>query len=247
MGKKSTKEIFILKSQNKHGDKYDYSKVEYVGNKNKVIIICSKHGEFSQRPNDHLTGYGCKKCQYEKTSKKNKFTNEIFIEKAKQIHGDKFDYSLVKYNGYEDKIIIVCGKHGEFKQSPHAHLCGIGCPSCRESRGEKKVAEILRKHNIQFERQVTFDDLKDESNLYYDFYLPEHKMFIEYDGFQHYKSISFFGGEESFLKRKKHDIIKFKYAVNNGYKILIVRFISLNYLEELLVNKLKQISVLCAA
>ena len=84
MGRISTKEEFITKSQKIHGDKFDYSKVEYIGNKSKVIIICPEHGEFFQRPNDHLSGYGCKKCQYKKTSKMNKFTNGVFIEKANQ-------------------------------------------------------------------------------------------------------------------------------------------------------------------
>jgi very-short-patch-repair endonuclease len=98
-----------------------------------------------------------------------------------------------------------------------------------------------------FERQVTFNDLKDESNLYYDFYLPKYKLFIEYEGLQHYKSIPFFGGENTLLKTRKHDIIKYKYAVNNGYKILKIRFIPPKYLEELLNKKLKEILLLCAA
>jgi very-short-patch-repair endonuclease len=242
--KKLTKEEFIKKAIAVHNNKFNYSLVEYVGNKSKIIIVCSKHGEFTQRPNDHLSGYGCKKCQYEKTSKENKFTDEIFVEKAKQIHGTKFDYSLVKYGGYENKIIIICKKHGIFEQTPHAHLCGIGCPSCKESQGERKVAEVLTKNNIQFERQVTFNDLKDKSNLFYDFYLPEHKLFIEFDGIQHYKPVSFFGGENAFELRKKHDLIKYKYAVNNKYKILKIRFIPPKYLEEAFVNKLKEISIL---
>ena len=146
----------------------------------------------------------------------------------------------MEYNGYENKIIIICNKHGKFKQSPHAHLCGVGCPSCRESRGEKKVAEILKKHNINFERQVTFPDLKDVSNLYYDFYLPEHKILIEYEGLQHYKPIPFFGGENAFMKTRKHDIIKFKYAVNNGYLLLKIINVSLKNLEERLYTKLKE-------
>jgi very-short-patch-repair endonuclease len=244
MGIKSTKEEFILKSLNIHGSKYDYSNVEYIGNKDKVIIICPVHGEFLQRPNDHLSGYGCKDCQYDKISKENKFNNEIFIERATKIHNGKFDYSLVEYDGYENKLKIICHKHGEFNQSPHNHLSGMGCPSCRESLGEKKVAEILMRHNIKFKRQVTFDDLRDISNLYYDFYLPDHKIFIEYEGYQHYKPINFFGGTNAFLKTRKHDIIKYKYAVDNGYKILKIMMISPNNLEKLFVNKLKEISVL---
>jgi very-short-patch-repair endonuclease len=242
--KKLTNEEFILKSQNIHGDKYNYSKVTYSGNKIKVIITCIKHGDFLQKPNDHLSGYGCRKCQYEKISKENKFTNEIFIEKAKKIHNNSYNYSLVKYIGYENKVIVICNKHGEFKQSPHLHLCGYGCPSCRESRGEKNVAEILIKNNIKFDRQVTFPNLKDKSNLYYDFYLPEHKLFIEYDGIQHYKSIPFFGGEDALIKNRKHDIIKIKYAINNGYKLTKIPYSIKCTVEEALEYELKKLSIL---
>lgn len=242
--KKSNTEEFILKSLNKHGDKYDYSKVEYVGNKSKIIITCPKHGEFLQRPNDHLSGYGCKKCQYEKTSMENKFTDEIFIEKAKQVHGDKFDYSLVKYSGYENKITIVCNRHGEFLQSPHAHLCGMGCPSCKKSRGEEKVASILLKHGINFKRQVTFNNLKNKSNLYYDFYLPEHNLFIEYDGIQHYKSIPFFGGKNALIENRKRDQIKIMYAINNGYKLTKISYSIMCTVEKALECELKNLSVI---
>jgi hypothetical protein len=244
MGKSSTKEEFILKSFKIHGDKYDYSNVEYLGSKIKTIIICSKHGEFSQRPNDHLSGYGCRKCQYEKTSKENKFTNSIFIEKAKQIHNNKFDYSLVEYDGYEKKIKIICPKHGEFSQSPHSHLNGFGCPSCRESRGEKKVAEILKNNGIEFRREVTFDDLKYKSNLFYDFYLPKFKIFIEYHGIQHCRPVKFFGGKDSFVELRKRDIIKYKYAVNNKYKILWINNIPVKDLEVLFTCQLKKICAL---
>jgi prepilin-type processing-associated H-X9-DG protein len=243
--KKSNTNDFIFKSLNIHGNKYNYLFVDYINSKTKVKILCPKHGEFLQKPNDHLSGYGCKKCQYEKTSRENKFTNEIFIEKAKQTHEDRFDYSLVNYNGYENKVTIICNKHGKFEQSPHNHLNGAGCPSCSESRGEKKIAEILKNNNIQFEREKIFADLKDKSNLFYDFYLPEYKLFIEYEGLQHYISIPFFGGKDGLLKTKNHDRIKYKYAVNNGYKILKIMNVSLNYLEELLTNKLKEILPLC--
>ena len=47
-----------------HGDKYDYSLVEYVNSKSKIKIICKEHGIFEQIPNSHLNGNGCKKCGY---------------------------------------------------------------------------------------------------------------------------------------------------------------------------------------
>ena len=61
-GRRLTKEEFIEKARQVHGDKYDYSKVEYKNNKTKICIVCPIHGEFWQRPNDHLNGRGCDKC-----------------------------------------------------------------------------------------------------------------------------------------------------------------------------------------
>ncbi len=244
MGISSNKENFVINAQKKHGNKYDYSKVVYVGNKDKVIIICPQHGEFSQRPNDHLTGYGCKKCQYEKTSKENKFTNEEFIEKANKIHSNTYDYSLVKYNGYENKIIIICKKHGKFQQSPHAHLRSAGCPICKESLGEKKIAEILLKNNVQFEREKTFKDLKYKSNLFYDFYLPQHKVFIEYNGIQHIKAIEFFGGRVGLVETRKRDMIKLKYAIDNKYLLISLHDVPIKDIDKLFISALKHKSII---
>ena len=57
-----TREEFIAKAREVHGDKYDYSKVEYVNNRTKVCIICPEDGEFFQLPGQHLKGHGCIKC-----------------------------------------------------------------------------------------------------------------------------------------------------------------------------------------
>lgn len=243
--RKLTKEEFIKKAIDVHGDEYDYSLVNYCGNRKNVNIICKKHGKFSQSPAHHINvASKCPLCRNENLSRRFASNINDFIDKAHKIHGDQYDYSKTEYVNALTKVSIRCKKHGIFFQQPNNHLNGSGCPSCRESFGEKKVAEILLKNNIQFERQVTFDNLKFKSNLFFDFYLPKHKLFIEYNGIQHYKPIKFFGGEDELIEIKKRDIIKFKYAINNGYKILIIRFIPPNYLEETFVNKLKEISVL---
>ena len=239
MSIKSTKEEFIIKSIKKHGDKFNYDFVEYINSKIKVDIVCPKHGMFKQRPNDHLTGYGCIKCQYEKTSKENKHTNEIFIKKATEKHNGLYDYSLVEYDGYEKTVNIICKKHGVFKQTPHNHTNGAGCPNCSESRGEREVSRILEKLNIFFVKQKTFYDLKDKSNLYYDFYLPKYKLFIEYHGIQHMKPIKFFGGKDALMSTMKRDMIKYNYALNNGYKILTIFNVPPEYLEEQIIQKFR--------
>ena len=106
---KLTLEKFIEKAKKVHGDKYDYSKVEYINNHTKVCIICPIHGEFWQTPQHHLKGVGCPKC-YGNFRK----TTEQFIEEARKVHGDKYDYSKVEYVNATTKVRIICPKHGEF-------------------------------------------------------------------------------------------------------------------------------------
>ena len=125
MPKRLTTEEFIEKAREIHGDKYNYSKVVYKSNKIKVCIICPKHGEFWQKPNDHLNGRGCPSCSGLK-----KLSLEEFIRRAKEVHGDKYDYSKVNYINSNTKVCIICLEHGEFWQNPHDHLNGNGCPKC---------------------------------------------------------------------------------------------------------------------
>ena len=121
---------FIIKAREIHGDKYDYSKVEYVNARTKVCIICPEHGEFWQTPDRHLSGRGCKKCGIIKRSNKLRGNIAEFVIKAKEIHGDRYDYSKAEYSNTNTKLCIVCPEHGEFWQSPVTHLKGHGCPKC---------------------------------------------------------------------------------------------------------------------
>ena len=125
---------FIEKAREVHGDKYDYSKVEYVNAQEKVCIICTKHGEFWQKPYNHLNGNGCPNCN------RTMWTTESFIEKAKEIHGEKYDYSKTIFKSTREKVCIICNdldrkgeKIGEFWQYPLEHLSGRKCE--RERRG----------------------------------------------------------------------------------------------------------------
>ncbi len=130
--KTSNKQNFVIKAIKIHGNgTYNYSKVNYINAHIKVIIICPKHGEFKQTPNGHLCGKGCKKCASIKLSKLHLLSQEEVINNFKNVHGNKWDYSLVNYKSTHIKVIIICPKHGEFKQTPSAHLRGDGCPKCR--------------------------------------------------------------------------------------------------------------------
>jgi hypothetical protein len=126
MPSKLTTVEFIQKSILKHGQKWNYSKVNYTGSRDKIVIICKEHGEFLQTASDHLSGCGCPGCDPTK-----RLTEEDFIQKSKIKHGEKYDYSKVRYgkNNY-DLVEIICEEHGSFLQRPWAHLRGQGCPKC---------------------------------------------------------------------------------------------------------------------
>lgn len=127
---RSDTESFIEKAKNIHGDKYDYDKTIYKKSHEKVIITCKLHGDFEQMPYGHLRTTGCKKCSFINISNKLRGNTTEFIDKAKEIHMDKYDYSNVNYTDLQTKVIIICDKHQEFEQTPAHHLQGYGCPKC---------------------------------------------------------------------------------------------------------------------
>lgn len=215
---------FIKKAKSIHGDRYDYSKVNYIGAKTKVCIICPKHGEFYQEPTNHLSGNGCPKC-----SGKNRTSNEI-IELFKSVHGNKYDYSNVQYHGYHTKVCIICPTHGEFWQTPANHLQGNGCPKCRVSMMESKVIKELNNKKIDFvyEYRPSFL-INGKSHQSIDFYLPKHNIGIECQGKQHYMPIDFAGkgkkwANSLYKENVKRDKIKREICSEHGIKIFYIDY-----------------------
>jgi hypothetical protein len=137
---KSTQKEFINKAKEKHGNKYNYKLVIYKGSRQKVKIICLKHGIFEQSPNTHLNCNGCKKCGIEKATHDRTSTTSDFIVKANKKHKNKYDYSLVDYKINSSKVKILCPIHGIFEQTPSVHLYGYGCPRCS---GKKQTREDI--------------------------------------------------------------------------------------------------------
>lgn len=128
----TTLEMFLSQAIEIHGDKYDYSKVEWKNTRTPITIICPIHGEFSQVPQNHIRlKCGCRICGREIANAKiNKYNTNYFIERAKQIHGDKYDYDKVECFNATGKVAISCAVHGKFEQSANQHLQGHGCPKC---------------------------------------------------------------------------------------------------------------------
>ena len=210
-------EEFIEKAKEIHGDKYDYSKAKYIDNRTKVCIICHEHGEFWQIPNSHLNGNGCFDCSYVERGLKRNSTTEEFIEKARKVHGDKYDYSKVEYVNAKTKVCIICHEHGEFWQTPNSHLSGQGCPKCKQSKMENEISLFLKQNNIFFEQQKRFNWLGKQS---LDFYLPDYNIAIECQGKQHFESRDRFGGIDGLKERIEKDKRKRRVCKKNDVKII---------------------------
>lgn len=152
MPRKLTTKEFIEKAKKIHGNKYLYTYTNYVNNSSSVKIICKSHGIFEQVPRDHLTGRGCFLCGYKIRATKKTDTKETFIEKALNIHGEKYSYNNVRYVRSNEKVSITCKLHGDFLQKPNHHLSmKSGCPECA-------------KENNNITKRL---DLKAPSSLYY--------------------------------------------------------------------------------
>lgn len=138
---KGNLEEFVMKANQIHGSKYDYSKVVYEKRHSKVTIICPVHGEFEQIPTNHLSGKGCDKCAHDSLGLVKRITKKEFLKRANDIHNCKYTYS--NYTKASDKVKIMCPQHGEFTQYGTSHLSGCGCPSCAISGFDFSKPAIL--------------------------------------------------------------------------------------------------------
>lgn len=179
MSKKVTTKDFINRGRAIHGDKYDYSRTVYIAAIQHVTITCPIHGEFQQRPVNHLMGRGCPHCGGSKA-----LTLEKFIERASARHGNRYNYSLVKFKNVESKIEIICPKHGSFKQRVMSHLKGFNCPTC----GSESKAEKLKQPFDEFliAAKATHGDKYNYSKVNYinaqtkvKIICPEHGLFLQ--------------------------------------------------------------------
>lgn len=224
-------EEFKLKANKIYEGKYNYSLANYKNTKIKIKIICPIHGEFYQTPYNHLlkttNNSGCRKCGIINRSKNKTLNTKIFIEKSKQIHHDKYDYSLVNYINAKTKVKIICYKHGIFQQTPDKHLAGQNCPICKISKGEQLIQKFLLLNNIKFIPQYKFNECKNKKQLPFDFYLPDHNICIEFQGEQHYKPFwksSQKNSEEILNRVKINDQIKRQYCIKNNIQLIEITY-----------------------
>lgn len=162
MGRRLTTEEFIENSIKIHGNKFDYSKVDYKNNNTKVLIGCSVHGYFEQIPRNHLMGIGCAKCGRVSTAEKLSKGTENFINQCKKIYGDKYDYSQVVYKSNLVKVKIGCKKHGYFEKFPSQMIIGEGCTLCHKKERYDKIRksqdlfikEAIKAHGNRYDYSV---------------------------------------------------------------------------------------------
>jgi len=228
-----TTEEYIKRLPDSFLKKYNYDKVIYESGAKNIIVTCKEHGDFLVTPRNHIKGNGCPKCVGRK------LTNKDIIKEFNNIHKEKYDYSLVEYNRATTKVKIICPKHGIFEQTPSSHKNGSGCPKCKESRGETRIRLFLEYNNIEYKQELFIhSDKNKRTGSKFDFFLPDFNTFIEFDGIQHFKPISFFDGEEGFIKRKKKDIEKNEYCVRKKHNLIRIPYIFLNRIEDILNYKL---------
>lgn len=127
-------EYFKHQVEQIHGNLYDLSNVEFTGADNNVDVICEKHGKFSIAAKHLKAGRGCPFCGNESGGNKNRSDTDTFILKARKIHGDVYDYSIVDYESADKYVDIICKIHGIFKITPTGHLANKGCRKCGYAR-----------------------------------------------------------------------------------------------------------------
>lgn len=197
---------------------------DYLGDRIHTQHYCRIHDFlFDALPNSMLQGHGCKYCRSERISKNERKSHEQYEKELKEVNPnivvlETYTYALTP-------ILHKCLIDGyEWCATPANILSGTGCPKCQISKGEKQICKWLDNHSIIYEQQKRFVDCRDILPLPFDFYLPYKNMAIEFDGKQHFESFEYFGGQEGFEIRQKHDNIKNEYCKNNGIPLLRIPY-----------------------
>lgn len=235
-----SKEEILLDCNKTHNNLYEYDLSEFDCARNsKLKINCKRHGWFYQSYFQHVKGSGCPICARLENATKCALTTENFVEKAKIIHNNQYDYSEVNYINEHTPVVIICSKHGKFLQKPDHHLQGSGCPKCVLKAQSKLQKAILTKlPELELEWEASPEWL---GKMRFDLYSSKYNFEIEHHGIQHYQPIELFGGEKAFQERLKADALKTKLCNDNNCKQFIMKY---DYTEEdldELINNIKQI------
>jgi hypothetical protein len=223
-----TQDLFIQKAKEIHGDKFDYSKVKYINSYTHIIIICNMCAcNFTQIPNSHLQGYGCENCAHIIIHENQKMTNSQIIQRAKEVHGNKFDYTNMNYINSKLSINIKCNQcNNNFQQTYYGHMKNKGCPLCEHNITEKILYDYLISIYPDTIREFKEIWCKNKKYLPFDFCIQELNIIIELDGPQHFQQISNWRSPEETQKTDKY---KMKCANENNYSI--IRLLQIDVLD----------------
>ena len=214
-----TTSLFINEAKQIHGNKYDYSKVKYIHSKEKVEIVCKKHGSFWQTPSNHLRGLGCPLCN---TGFIHKKEQETWIKQANKTHNGFYDYSLVNYTSCNAKVTIICPIHGEFEQIAYSHIQGKGCPRCILKSQNKVLLKLKESFpDDEFLWEYTCDWLEKQR---IDIFMPKYNIGIEYHGEQHYIPIKAWGGQLMLEETKRRDRLKLEKCKQNNVVLFYLKY-----------------------
>lgn len=181
--KRNTLEYFLKKAKKIHGDKYNYDKVEYINAVTPITITCPIHGDFEITPTCHTDKkQGCKLCGREEARLSKQLGLDNFIRISNKMHNNKYKYDKSKYINNYTNLTITCPIHGDFEQTPHAHMRGQGCPHCKDSHLERTIIKALNSENIEYIHQYKDSFLEGQS---LDFFIPKLNIGIECQGKQH--------------------------------------------------------------
>lgn len=220
---RTNKKLLLEKFSLLYNNKYEYDLEMLTTLHDKIRIKCPKHGWFYQKAIHHLNKHECPLCK----QKGKKYTTEEFIIRAKEVHGNTYDYSKVLYTGKENLIEIICYKHGSFWQKPHNHINGCGCPKCRVTKTQLKIFNILCS---TFPDEVWLWEYSPHwlGNQRIDIYNPRINLAIEYNGEQHYMPVNTFGGKIGFEKTQLRDKQKIEKLNNHNCIIYIIPYYDFN-------------------
>lgn len=235
----SSRDAFVEKSRSIHGQAYEYDEVIYTTNKHKVVIRCSKHGQFRQSPTNHLKGHGCPKC-----ARGQFLTQQAFVEQACRKHNGRYQYSRVTFISSSEPVTITCPYHGDFSQRPSDHLRGRGCARCNMSRGECEVQRVLLELGVNFQWQwQSPTESKQLRKLRWDFCIVDDRAtplgLIEFQGDQHFHPVAFGTSEvndreSAFAAVVRRDQQKRNHANELGVPLLELTNASLPSLDKLI-------------
>lgn len=173
---------------------------------------------------EFFRGSKCKECSHEDTTKKFTKTKYDFEKEVHDLVGSEYSFLDEYKNTYISLKVLHSKCQSVYKVAPRDFLKGLRCPICSSSRGEKSIVEYFINNNIKYENQKTYPNLFYIRSLYYDFYLPDYDILIEYNGKQHYEPIEFFGGQGTFETQVKRDNIKRKYAEENKIRLIEIPY-----------------------